>query len=71
MSDRKLIRSEAGVRLWEVSLRDGAMVVEAAYYGETPRTPETFGDPRRSLADAWFDQEVARVRGKAVQNAPR
>ncbi len=71
MSERELLRSDAGVELWEVRLRMNGSVVASSYVGKTPRTPQEFTDARRPQADAWFDQEVDRVLGRADPQGPR
>jgi len=70
-SDRKLLLQDANVELWEVSLSGSGGVLMSEYVGVTKRVPVQFHDPRRAQAEAWFRQEVARVRGNDDPEAPR
>jgi hypothetical protein len=60
MSERKILRSEAGVTLTEVSLRSGSAVVATAYVVKSRRTPEAPNFDNLSAAETGFREEVAR-----------
>ena len=60
MSEKKILRSEAGVTLTEVSLRSGSAVVATAYVVKSRRTPEAPNFDNLAAAEIGFREEVAR-----------
>ncbi len=60
----KLLKSEAGVELWETTQPIGPGTLATAYLGKTQHSDEEFNDARWPQAEAWFAQEVRRSAGK-------
>ena len=57
-SEKKLLRTAQGVKLFEISLPNNGGIVDRAFHVSTLRTPETWNFNNLTEADARYVDEV-------------
>jgi hypothetical protein len=62
-SEKRILRSEHGVTLTEVTLRSGSAIAAVAYVVQNRRTPEAPNFSNLALAEAAFREEIKRCTG--------
>jgi hypothetical protein len=63
MSVSEVLKSELGVILKRVELRQGAMLIDQQFTVSTKRTPEVKNFPLEQAARDYFAEEVKRCTG--------